>query len=148
MTKWAFCVDNVTAAKVFALVNLVLSVISMIISILKKAEEKEAAGDSGDDLTEVWEGTKRMFFILGAVVSIIDDIILVIGALKRNRVLLIVWMVIASILTAVACITLLWDVAYEKGLYMEEYLIQMANIFVNIWTLLIVSGAIKQIREE
>ena len=39
MTKWAFCVDNVTAAKVFALVNLVLSVISMIISILKKAFE-------------------------------------------------------------------------------------------------------------
>ena len=147
MTKWAFCVDNVTAAKVFALVNLVLSVISMIISILKKAEEKEAAGDSGDDLTEVWEGTKRMFFILGAVVSIIDDIILVVGVLKKSRVLLIVWMVIASILTAVGCFSLLGDLAYEKGLYMEEYLIQMAIIFFNVWTILIVAGPIKEIKE-
>ena len=88
----------------------------------------------------------HLFFILGAVISIIDDIILVVGVLKKSRVLLIVWMVIASILTGVAFFSLLGDLAYEKGLYMEEYLIQMAIIFFNVWTILIVAGAIKEIK--
>ena len=67
--------------------------------------------------------------------------------MKKSKVLMMVWMVIASILTAVASFSLLGDLAYEKGLYMEEYLIQMAIIFFNVWTILIVAGAIKEIKE-
>ena len=142
MAKYACCIDNVLAAKILAAVNLVIAVITLVQSVVEKAKEKELSNHN-----DFFDKSQRFLFLIGAVVSIIDDIILMVGAFKKSRCLLIIWMVIASILTAILCVMFLWNFAAEIGFKKEDYVIQLATIGFNVWTLLVVTGAIKEIRE-
>ena len=142
MAKYACCIDNVLAAKILAAVNLVIAVITLVQSVVEKAKEKELSNHN-----DFFDKSQRFLFLIGAVVSIIDDIILMVGAFKKSRCLLIIWMVIASILTAISCVMFLWNFTAEKGFTPKDYVIQLATIGFNVWTLLVVTGAIKEIRE-
>ena len=142
MAKYACCIDNVLAAKILAAVNLVIAVLTFVQKVVEGAREKELSNSN-----DFFDKSQRFFFLIGAVVSIIDDIILMVGAFKKSRCLLIIWMVIASILTAILCVMFLWNFSAEKGYTPQDYVIQLANIGFNVWTLLVVTGAIKEIRE-
>ena len=148
MAKFACCMNNVLAAKILAVVNLVLAVLTLVHEIYLVAEEKQRESNSNQDgLKEMRNKFLRFFFLLGAVASIIDDIILMIGAFKKSRCLLIIWMVIAAILTFSAIITFMWNFSVEDGFKPADYVIQLAIIGFNVWTLFVVGGAIKEIRE-
>ena len=150
MAKFACCMNNVLAAKILAVVNLVLAVLTLVYEIYLVAEEKQREENKAqytDSELKLRNKFLRFFFLLGAVASIIDDIILMIGTFKKSRCLLIIWMVIAAILTFSAIITFMWNFSVEDGFKPADYVIQLAIIGFNVWTLFVVGGAIKEIRE-
>ena len=142
MAKFACCIDNVLAAKILAAINLVIAVLTFVYKVIEMVKENELA--ESNDFFDKWQ---RFFLLLWAVMGIIDDIILMVGSFKKSRCVLIVWMIIAAILTIIACILFLWNFSAVKGYSPEDYVSQLATIGFNVWTLFVVGGAIKEIRE-
>ena len=142
MAKFACCIDNVLAAKILAVVNLVFAVIELVRGIMAVAEAKQQSQSNG------WSDKAfRFIFLMRAGASIIDDIILMVGSFKKSRCLLIIWMIIAAILTIILGGQFVWNFSAETRYSPEDYVIQLAIFGFNVWTLFVVSGAIKEIRE-
>ena len=142
MAKFACCIDNVLAAKILAAINLVIAVLTFVHKVIEMVREKELA--ESNDFFDKWQ---RFFLLLWAVMGIIDDIILMVGSFKKSRCVLIVWMIIAAILTIILGGQFVWNFSAETRYSPEDYVIQLAIFGFNVWTLFVVSGAIKEIRE-
>ena len=114
VTPWFICVSNVVGAKILAAIKLVISIGNIVLTGIAINATKSGSGPS-HDWDEIGNGILRFFLISVAAIGIIDDIILMIGAFKKKRILLIIWMIIAACITVVGIFTIFWYIAFEYG---------------------------------
>ena len=145
VTQFFCCMSNVVGAKILAVTKLIITIGNTISTAIAINESKEKNG-SNDDLEEIGNGLLRFLLMSVAAIGLIDDIILMIGAFKKKRVLLIIWMVIASIVTTVGIFVVFWYISFWHGYSKFDLYVQATDVLINIWTLLVVGGAAKEIR--
>ena len=139
--KFCCCGTNLKAAKILAIVFIVLRVIQLALSAYAWANFDNLRGQyDGDDIDTVKTLIKVSTAIQGVLLLV--DICLLVGSIKKIAGLLWVWLIVAAV--SVVYIVVSGILAFN----ILNIIVAAISAGLTIWAMLAVYGAIQEIKEE